>query len=60
MTSRTKREIAQADEIRYMTMNEVRALPGLLGRVASAMTQHHGSYGFVDSQTGRKVCIVLK
>jgi hypothetical protein len=59
-TTTSKREIAGADEIRHMTIDEVRALPGMLGRVATAVVQHRGSYGFVDVTTGRKVCIVLR
>lgn len=46
------------DETRTMTLDEVRALPGMLGRIASVMVERHGSYGYTDTATGRKILIL--
>lgn len=46
------------DETRIMTLDEVRALPGLLGRVAAIMVERKGWYGYTDTATGRKILIV--
>lgn len=48
------------DETRHMTVAEAKALPGLLGVVASAKLQHLGQYGYTDTATGRKVLLVRK
>lgn len=60
MTKYGKTAVAQADEIREMTADEIKALPGLLGFTARAMTKEHGAWGYKDAATGRKVCIVVK
>ncbi len=62
MTRRHSRAdvVAEADVVREMTIDQVRAMGGLLGAVASAKAAHDGFYGYRDSATGRKICIVLK
>lgn len=50
--------IAAADEVQELTLAQVKALPGILGRIASVMVEAHGAYGYVDIRTNRKVAIV--
>jgi hypothetical protein len=50
----------KAPETREMTLAEIRALPGLLGRIAATTVEATGSYGYTDSTTGQKVRIVRK
>jgi hypothetical protein len=52
-------EATEADEVRTVTMEEARALPGLLGQIASAMLTAHGVYGFTDSATNRRILLKL-
>lgn len=60
MTKYTKQVEAQpADETRTLTMDEAKALPGLLGRIASAMLARHGVYGYTNATTGRTVLLRL-
>lgn len=33
---------------RHLTIEEAQALPGLLGRIATAMLARHGAYGYTD------------
>jgi hypothetical protein len=47
------------DETRTLTIEEARALPGMLGRIASVMLERKGEYGFTDAATGRKVLLRL-
>lgn len=47
------------DETRTLTMAEAEALPGMLGKIASAMLAHRGEYGYTDADTGRKVLLRL-
>lgn len=50
--------IAAADEVQELTIDQVKALPGILGRIAAAMVEAHGAYGYVDTGTNRKIAIV--
>lgn len=52
--------IGQADVVRHLSADELRALPGLLGRVAPAMVAAHGFYTYVDTATGQKICLVAR
>lgn len=47
------------DEERVLTLDEAKALPGFLGRIAPAMLQHHGVYGYTEHPSGRKVLLRL-
>ena len=47
------------DEIRTLTLTEAKALPGMLGRIAPAMLERHGEYGFVDTATNRRILLRL-
>jgi hypothetical protein len=49
-----------ADEVREMTLAEMRALPGLLGPIAGARAAVDGFYGFRDTSTGRKILLVVR
>jgi len=51
---------AKPDVIREMTPEEAAAMPGLLGRIASAVLRAKGEYGYTEAETGRKVLIVRK
>lgn len=48
------------DETRTLTLDEAKALPGLLGKVAPAMLARHGVYAFTDTASGRKVVLRLR
>lgn len=58
----TKTIREQADETRELTIAEAKALPGLLGIIASAMLKAHGFYGYTDVANGgaRKVLLIAK
>ena len=44
---------------RTVTIDEAKALPGLLGRIAVAMLTRKGEYTYTDTATGRKVLLRL-
>ena len=48
----------QADEIHEMTMDEVKRLPNMQGRIASAMVDAHGFYTY--KQGGKRHLIIKK
>ena len=48
----------QADEIHEMTMDEVKRLPNMQGRIASAMVDSHGFYTY--KQGGKRHLIIRK
>jgi hypothetical protein len=50
----------QADRTEYLTIDEARALPGLLGRIAGAMLAAHGEYRYTNTETGELVALVRK
>jgi hypothetical protein len=48
------------DDTRTLTLDEARALPGMLGRIAPLMLAAHGRYGYRDAATGRTVLLVVR
>ena len=52
--------IAMADKVIEMTMAQIKALPNMLGIIASSMAAEYGFYGYNDVSANQKVCIVLK
>lgn len=49
------------DERRVVTPDEARKMLGaLVGRIAAAMLERHGYYGFTDEATGHRVLLVRK
>lgn len=60
MTKYAKQAMAsKVDEEHVLTLDEVKALPGMIGRIASAMVAHHGVYTYQLMPSGRLVRIVL-
>lgn len=51
---------AMADEVRILSLNEVKALPNMLGRIASSMVAANGFYTYNETHTGKKIFIELK
>ena len=56
----TQKVINEADEVRTVTLAEARAMPGLMGRVAAAMLEQRGWYGYkASNRENRKVLLIL-
>jgi hypothetical protein len=49
-----------ADAVKELTIEQVKSLPNMLGRIASAMVSANGFYAYTDLNTRKKVLIVLK
>lgn len=47
-----------ADRVEQMTVAEAAELPGMLGRIASAVLAARGWYGYIDLGTNEHVLIV--
>ncbi len=50
---------AEADDVREVTLEEAKALPGMLGRIADVMLRQNGWYGY-RTDDGQKHMLVLK
>ena len=42
-----------------MTMEEIKALPNMLGKIASVQCQEYGEYKYTNTTTGEKIHLVL-
>ena len=49
----------EADIVEYMTIDEVRDLPNVLGKIATAMCLEYGFYAYTNTTTNKKVYIML-
>jgi hypothetical protein len=50
---------AIADERREITLDQAKALPGLLGRLATTLLGLRGWYGYTDVRSGHTILLVL-
>jgi hypothetical protein len=48
------------DEEREVTLEEARALGGMIGRIAEAMLRRHGIYGYKVGDLGRERTVLLR
>lgn len=56
----TRKEIeVLANERREITLDEAKALPGMLGRLAVTFLGRRGWYGYTEIATGRTVLLIL-
>jgi hypothetical protein len=60
MNTTEENQMTKPDETRTLTLDEAKALPGLLGRIASARLARHGEYGYTEMASGRKILITLR
>lgn len=43
-----------------LTMDQARALPGMLGRIAPPVLKQHGYYSYTEMPSGRKILLELE
>lgn len=60
MSKNQKVAMSMADEIQEMSMDEMKALPGFLGKLAPVQVQYNGFYAYHNTTRDLKICIVEK
>lgn len=50
--------IAMADEVKYLSMNEIKALPNMLGAIAPSQVNVYGYYAYHNSTSDKNICII--
>jgi hypothetical protein len=60
MATTKETTMQKPDETRTVTLAEAKALPGLMGLIASKTLAVKGKYGYTDATTGRTILLVLR
>ena len=51
--------MAMADEVRHLSMDEMKALPNMLGKIAPVQVAANGFYSYTN-ENNKKICIVAR